>query len=238
MSTEAKTMTFIDHLEDLRWVLIRCLIAIMLCAIPCGVFWKRIFELFTVYPLSLSTPTPLIIYTAPAEGVMLSIKISLIGGFIVATPFIFWQIWSFVAPGLYKKEKLVTLSVVMASTICFISGFTFCYYLLPLIMKFLTGFTTGMIEPFFRVEEYLGFLITMNIAFGVAFELPVIAFVMTKLSVIDHRFLIKYFRYIIVGIFILAAVLTPPDVLSQIMLALPLMVLYLISIIVAKMAKS
>ena len=233
MSTKNDKMTFIDHLEELRWVLIRCFIAIGVCAIPCGVYWRKIFELFAVYPLRLSEPIPLIIYTAPAEGVVLSIKISLISGFVVATPYIFWQIWRFVAPGLYKKEKRVIISVAMASTLCFLMGFAFCYYLLPLVMKFLTGFATGIIEPFFRIDEYLNFLITMSIAFGIAFELPVVAFVLSKMGVIDHKFLLKYFRYIIVGIFVLAAVLTPPDVLSQILLAMPLILLYGVSICIA-----
>ena len=233
MSTKNDKMTFIDHLEELRWVLIRCFIAIGVCAVPCGVYWRKIFELFAVYPLRLSEPIPLIIYTAPAEGVVLSIKISLISGFIVATPYIFWQIWRFVAPGLYKKEKRVIISVAMASTLCFLMGFAFCYYLLPLVMKFLTGFATGIIEPFFRIDEYLNFLITMSIAFGIAFELPVVAFVLSKMGVIDHKFLLKYFRYIIVGIFVLAAVLTPPDVLSQILLAMPLILLYGVSICIA-----
>ena len=230
MVTKSDTMTFIDHLEELRWVLIRCFVAIGVCAIPCGVYWRKIFELFAVYPLKLSDPIPIIIYTAPAEGVVLSIKIALIGGFIVATPYLFWQIWQFVAPGLNKKEKVVILSVVMASTLCFLLGFVFCYYLLPLVMKFLTGFATGIIEPFFRIDEYLSFLITMSIAFGIAFELPVVAFVLAKMGMIDHKFLLKYFRYIIVGIFVLAAVLTPPDVLSQILLAMPLILLYGVSI--------
>ena len=164
---------------------------------------------------------------------MLSIRITLTGGFILAIPYIFLQIWRFVAPALYKRERKITLSIVIASTVCFLGGFAFCYYLLPVVMKFLTGFAAGMVEPFFRIDEYLGFLIKMSIAFGVAFELPVVAFALTKLGVIDHRTLIRYFRYIIVGIFILAAILTPPDVLSQILLALPLLVLYAISILIA-----
>ena len=235
-SHDSKKMTLIDHLEELRWTFIRCFLAIAVCAIPSGIFWRRIFELFAVYPLRLSEPIP-IIYTAPADGVMLSIKIALTGGFILAIPYIFWQVWRFVAPGLYKRERKVILSIVVASTVCFISGFALCYYLLPLVMKFLTGFADGLIEPYFRIDEYLDFLIKMSIAFGISFELPVVAFVLTRLGVIDHRTLIRHFRYIIVGIFILAALLTPPDILSQVLLALPLLVLYTFSILIAYIVK-
>jgi sec-independent protein translocase protein TatC len=226
-------MTIWDHLEELRWVIIRSLISIGVCAIPVGIYWKRVFELFALYPLSQSETVPVIIYTAPAEGFLLSIRIALTGGFIVALPYIFWQIWSFVAPGLFKREKVVIKSVVFASTVCFLSGFVFCYYLLPQVMNLLTSIATGLIEPFFRIDEYLDFLLKMSIGFGVAFQLPVVAFVLTKLGLITHKHLLRYFRFIIVGIFILAAVLTPPDVLSQILLAMPLLVLYALSILIS-----
>jgi len=230
-------MTLFDHLEELRWTIIRSFIAVIVCAIPSGFFWRRIFELFAVYPLSLADPVPLIIYTAPADGVMLSIRITLLSGFVLATPYIFWQIWRFVAPGLYKKERKVILSIAIASTICFLSGFAFCYYLLPMVMRFLTGFAVGLVEPFFRIDEYLSFLIRMSVAFGVSFQLPVVSFVLTKMGVIDHKIMMRYFRYIIVGIFILATLLTPPDVLSQILLALPLLILYALSIFIAFIVK-
>ena len=232
-----KKMTLFDHLEELRWTIIRSFIAVVVCAIPSGFFWRRIFELFAVYPLSLADPVPLIIYTAPADGVMLSIRITLLSGFVLATPYIFWQVWRFVAPGLYKKERRVILSIVIASTICFLSGFAFCYYLLPMVMRFLTGFAVGLVEPFFRIDEYLNFLIRMSVAFGLSFQLPVVSFVLTKMGVIDHKIMLRYFRYIIVGIFILATLLTPPDVLSQILLALPLLILYVLSIFIAFIVK-
>ena len=229
-------MPLIAHIEELRRRLIVSGCAVILCAIPCGAFWKRIFEMFAVFPLRLSEPAPVIIYTAPAETVMLSFKIAFAGGTLFALPFIFYQIWSFVAPGLYKKERAVILPVVFASTLCFFAGFGFCYFLLPLLLKFLTGFAAGQIEPFFRIDEYFNFVIKMGFAFGFAFELPVISFALAKMGIIDHRFMIRYFRYAIVGIFILAAILTPPDVLSQILLALPLLALYALGILLAFLA--
>ncbi|MCL2690465.1 MAG: twin-arginine translocase subunit TatC [Chitinispirillia bacterium] len=228
-----KKMTLTDHLEELRSVLIRCGFAVVLCAVPCGIFWKRIFELLTAYPLKLSDPLPTMIYTTPAEAIMLSIKIALVGGLLFASPFIFLQMWKFIAPGLYKNEKRVIIPAAFASTICFLAGVTFSSFLLPMMLRFLTGFGAGLLDPFFKAGEYLGFIMRICLAFGVAFQLPVVAFVLAKMGVINHLFLLRYARHAIVGIFILAAILTPPDVLSQVLLALPLLVLYALSIFIS-----
>jgi len=230
-------MPLIAHIEELRWTLIRCGCAVIACAVPCGVFWRRIFDLIAVWPLRLSDPAPRIIYTAPAETVMLSFKIALTCGAVLASPLIFQQMWSFVSPGLYKKEKSVILPAALASTFCFLAGIAFCYFMLPLLLKFLTAFAGGQIDPLFKIGEYFDFLIKMSLAFGLAFELPVAAFVLSRMGVIDHRFLIKYFRYAVVAIFVLAAVLTPPDVLSQTLLALPLLALYALSILISFIAR-
>jgi sec-independent protein translocase protein TatC len=234
---DAKKMPLVDHIEELRWTLIRCGCAVILCAVPCGVYWRRIFDFAALWPLRLSDPAPKIIYTAPAEAVMLSVKIALACGAVAASPFIFWQVWRFVSPGLYKNERAVILPAVAASTLCFLAGIAFCYCVLPTVLKFLTGFSQGQIDPYFRIDEYISFLMKMCLAFGAAFELPVAAFVLSKMGVIDHKFLIRYFRYAVVAIFIAAALLTPPDVLSQIFLAMPLLVLYALSILIAFLAR-
>ena len=231
-------MTLIAHLEELRWTLIRCACVVIICAIPAGIFWQRIFGFIAVWPLHLSEATPRIIYTAPAEAVILIFKIALTCGVVLASPFIFQQIWRFVAPGLYKKEKIVILPIAIASTFCFLAGITFCYFLLPLFMKFLTGFAGGQIDPLFRINEYFGFLIKMCFAFGLAFELPVISLVLAKMGIIDHKFMIRYFRYAIILIFIAAAILTPTtDAISQLLLGVPIVALYGISIIIAYFAR-
>ncbi|MCL2293322.1 MAG: twin-arginine translocase subunit TatC [Spirochaetes bacterium] len=232
-------MSFIEHLEELRRVLIRCFCAIILCAIPCGIFWRKIFDFIAVRPLRLSDPAPTLIFTAPAEAIFFIFKLALACGLVLASPFIFFQIWRFIAPALYKKEKAVIIPIVIASTFCFLAGIMFCYFLLPLFLKFLIGFAGGQIDPFFRISEYFGFVIRMCIAFGFAFELPVVAFALSKMGVIDHRFLIKYFRHAIVLIFIAAAIITPtPDALSQSLLALPLIALYGLSIFIAYLVSS
>jgi len=186
-----------------------------------------------VRPLRLGGHAAKLIYTAPAEAVMLSVKVALTCGLIAASPYLFWEAWRFVSPGLYKKEKAVILPAALASTLCFLLGIAFCYYILPMVLKFLTGFADGQIDPYFKIDEYLGFIVKMSLAFGCAFELPVAAFVLAKMGVIGRRFLIRYFRYAVVAIFIAAALLTPPDILSQILLALPLLALYGIGALVA-----
>ncbi|GBU21800.1 preprotein translocase subunit TatC [Fibrobacteres bacterium R8-0-B4] len=219
-------MSVVDHLEALRWALVRCVCAVVVCAIPCGVYWRRIFDFAAVRPLILGGAAAKLIYTAPAEAVTLSLKVALIGGAVAASPYLFWEAWRFVSPGLYKKEKAVVLPAALASTVFFLLGVAFCYSILPTVLSFLTGFAVGQIDPYFKIDEYLSFLTSMCLAFGLAFELPVAAFVLAKMGVIDRRFLIRHARYAVVAIFIAAAVLTPPDVLSQVLLALPLLALY------------
>jgi sec-independent protein translocase protein TatC len=219
-------------------MLLRCICAVIVCAIPSGIFWRNIFDFFAIWPLRLSDPVPAIIFTAPAEAVFFIFKIALSCGFVLACPFVFFQVWRFIAPGLYKKEKAVILPVVLASTVCFLTGFTFAYFLLPVFLRFLIGFAGGLIEPLFRVSEYFGFLIRMCLIFGFAFELPVVSFALTRMGVINHRFLVRYFRHAILAIFIAAAILTPtPDAASQILLGLPLVALYGLGILVSYLVK-
>lgn len=234
MLAEAKEeMSFLDHLEELRWRVIKSLVAIAALAIPCGIFWKPIFDIIMIYPLRLSNPAPHLIYTGPAEAVVLTIKIAVAGGVICASPIIFYQLWRFISPGLYKKEKVVILPVVFASTLFFLLGVVFSYMSVPFVIKFLSQFAQGKLDAYYRANEYLGFLLKLVLAFGCVFELPVLSFTLTKIGVLTPGFLVKNLRYAVVVIFIVAALLTPPDIISQLFLALPLLVLYGISILVS-----
>jgi len=231
-------MSLIAHIEELRRTFIRCGLSVIACAVPCGIYWKQIFDAIVAHSLHLCEPLSVhIIYTAPAETVMLSIKIAVIGGLMLASPFVFQQAWSFISPALYKREKVLLIPTALASTVCFLGGVLFSCYMLPFMLKFLTEFAAGTIDPFFRIDEYLNFLIKISLAFGFAFQLPVIVFVLSKIGLIDHKFLLRYFRYAIVLIFIVAAILTPPDVLSQILLAMPMLVLYALGILISFFAR-
>jgi len=233
MADSPDNVSFFEHLEELRWRIIKSAIAIIVFAVPCGIYWEYIFEFVMIYPLRFADPKPRLIITSPIEGFMLSIKIAIVGGIIGAAPVIFYQLWRFIAPGLYKKEKVIILPTVFFSTLSFLGGISFCYFVLPYIVRFLAEFTGDKLDAMFKTNEYMAFLIKLMLAFGIVFELPIISFVLSKLGLITPQFLIKNSRYAIVIIFVLAAILTPPDILSQTLLAVPLMVLYLISIVVS-----
>ena len=229
-----KRMTLAAHFEELRWTLIRCLCAVILCAVPCGICWRRIFGWIAVWPLRLSNPAPQLIFTAPTDAVFFIFEIALTGGVVIASPFLFLQIWRFVSPGLYKKEIAVLIPAVTASVFCFIGGIAFCYFSLPLFLRFLVGFAEGLMDPLFRVNEYFGFLLKMCLVFGLSFELPVVMFALSKMGIVDHRFLRSHFRHAIVAIFTVGAVLTPTlDALSLLFFSLPLVALYGVSIFIS-----
>lgn len=229
----AGEMPFLDHLEELRWRIIKIALALAVCAVPCGVLWKNIFNLVMIYPLQFADPKPHLIFTNPVESVMISLKIALGGGVIIATPVIFYQIWRFVSPGLFHREKRIVLPAVIASTIAFLSGVAFCYLTLPFLLRFLSGYAGGLMDPYFKINDYFGFLLVLCLAFGIVFELPVVSFVLVRMGLLTPAFLIRHLRIAIVIIFVVAAVLTPPDVFSQLTLALPLLLLYGLSIAVA-----
>jgi sec-independent protein translocase protein TatC len=226
-------MQFFDHLEELRWRVIKSAIAIALFAIPCGIYWKEILDIVMIYPLREIEPKPKLIFTAPAEIVMLSFQIAISGGLIAAAPVVFFQLWRFVSPGLYKNERRMILPVVVFSTLFFLLGILFCYFTFPLLMKFLVTYAGNRIDPMFKINDYFGFLLKLSLSFGIVFELPVVSFVLARVGVLTAGFLIKHFRYAVIIIFIVAAILTPPDVVSQCILAAPLLLLYGLSILVA-----
>ncbi len=236
MSGRQGEMSFLDHLEELRWRLIKSAIAVAVFAIPCAVYWQKILDVVMIYPLRTTSPQPKLIYTNPSESVILSIKIAIAGGVIAASPVIFYQLWRFISPGLYRNEKRVILPAVVASTVFFIGGISFSYYTFPLLLKFLTSYAGSQLDAMFKVGEYFGFLLKISISFGVVFELPVISFVLARMGILTAGFMLKQFRYALVAIFLVAAILTPPDVISQMMLAGPMLLLYGTSIIVAALA--
>lgn len=234
---ELKKMTLIEHFEELRKMLIRCFAAVAICAVPCGIFWRYLFHWIAVWPLRFCDPVPRLIFTAPADAVSFIFEIALFCGTAAAFPFLAFQVWRFVAPGLYKNEIAAVLPASAASFFCFIAGASFCYFSLPLFLRFLIGIADGLIDPLLRVDEYFSFLLRMCLVFGLAFELPVASFVLTKSGIADYCFLKRSFRRAAAAIFIAGAVLTPTtDALSLMFFCLPLIMLYGISIEVSYLA--
>lgn len=232
-----KVMPFLDHLEELRHRLLKAIASVFILSIGSYFFSKQLMAI-------LLRPNPdkerLPIFLSPTEGFMIYIKISLFAGVILSLPVIFYQLWKFVSPGLYKKERKYSLLIVVFSTLFFLIGALFCYFVvIPYGLNFLLGFGSGQIEPNIQIKEYLKFVTLLILVFGIIFELPLLSFFLTKLGILTPEFLRTKRRYGIVTIFVAAAVLTPTtDIVSQLLLAVPLMILYEISIWVSKFALS
>jgi len=229
-------MTLTEHLEELRWSLLKSVLAIAVTACVCYYFSDVVFG-FVVAPLRQNLqPGQNLIGTTVTEAFFFEIKIALAAGILFSCPVIFYQIWRFIAPGLSGREKRWVLPFVFCATLFFLGGAYFCYrFVLPIAFKyFIEQYDTMGVNPAIRVGEYFTFFFRMVLAFGVTFELPVFTFFLVRIGVWDYRFMLRSFRYAILVIFILAAILTPtPDVINQCLLALPMLVLYVLSIGVA-----
>lgn len=223
-------MPFLQHLEELRWRLLKSIFAVFVMA---GVGFYFSDDLMTIIKIPLGGVK---LYNIAVTGTFYAyLKIALIAGIIGAAPIVFYQLWMFVSPGLYKKEKLFIIPVVFISTLLFLGGAVFCFYtVLPLSLKFLIGFSGEIIENTITIGSYINFVGLLLIAFGVGFQLPLMNYFLAKLGIINASFLSKGRRYALVIILIFAAVITPPDVFTQVLLAIPLYILYEISIIVVK----
>lgn len=228
--------SFTEHLEELRWSLTKSLAAVLLAFGLSYPFSDRIFA-WMVEPLkAIIQGGPGLIGTGVAEAFFIEIKLALVVGALLASPFIFYQIWRLIAPRLHSREKRFVIPFVLCTSLFFAAGAYFCYrVVLPLtFLYFIDQYRSLAVSPEIRIGEYFTFFFRIVLAFGIAFELPVFTFFLVRLGLWNHRFLWHQFRYALLVIFILAAILTPgPDVVSQVLLAIPLTLLYLLSIGVA-----
>lgn len=223
------------HIVELRKRLTISFVSVIIAFIVCFAFWEPILAWMSE-PLKVALPKGSeIIFTQVQEVFFTAMKVAFFAGLIVALPIIFWQFWLFVAPGLYDNEKKYVIPFVISATFMFLCGAGFCYYfVIPLGFEFLIAFGGKLFTALPSIGEYVGFFTKLLVAFGLAFELPVITFFLAKIGLVDDEMLRKYFRHSIVLIFIFAAIVTPPDVISQLLMAFPLIGLYGISIIIAK----
>jgi sec-independent protein translocase protein TatC len=229
------------HLGELRMRLFRALLAVALAFAVCYPLATRVFDVLTA-PLveAAGENTELqMIGTGVAEAFFTRLKVSLIAALFLALPVILYQIWSFVVPGLKDVEAKYARSFVLAGTVFFIAGAVFCYRVaFPVGFPFfLDEYRRIGITPTIRISEYLSFTSRMLLAFGITFELPVATFFLARVGVVTHLSMIHYGRYAIIVVFVLAAILTPPDAASQLLMAVPLLVLYGLSIGVAYLAR-
>jgi len=226
---------FLAHLEELRNRLIVCAIAIGIGFVISYIFSKQLFS-FLILPLTEVLPADShLIFTNLPEMFIAYIKVALIAGIILAIPVIFYELWMFLAPALYRREKGYLIPFVLFSSILFLVGSLFGYFVVfPYGFKFFIGFATEDIQALPSVKQYFSFTIRLLLAFGLVFELPVVVFFMTKIGLITPDSMKRFRKFAILSSFILSAILTPPDVATQIMMALPIIILYEVSIIISK----
>jgi sec-independent protein translocase protein TatC len=219
--------TLISHLLELRDRLMRCLIAVAICAAPCLYFQNEIYD-FVAKPIQAQMPVGAkLIATGIVSPFMAPFKLACIVGFLIAIPYVLWQLWGFVAPGLYKHEKKFAVPLVVSSVVLFYIGVAFAYeFVFPVIFQYFIQNAPKSTQVLPDITQYLDFVITMSLCFGVAFEVPVAVVLLVITGIVSLEKLKGSRGYVLIGIFIIAAILTPPDAVSQCIMAVPMYLLY------------
>ena len=227
-------MSFLEHLEELRVRLIHSLVALCVTFALCWNWHEEIFH-FLTQPLRRAYPDIKFIFTSPSEALVLYMKMSFFVGIFIAAPYIFYQVWAFIAPGLYSHEKAYALPFIIFGSLFFIGGGAFGhYYMFPVTFRFLGGYGGTDMQFLPKVDEYYSFYSWFLLGLGLVFQLPVVIFVLARIGLVTPLFLLRQFKFAVLGSFIIAAVITPtPDIVNQTMLALPMCGLYLLGVAVA-----
>jgi sec-independent protein translocase protein TatC len=228
-------MSFLDHLDELRKRLIYSLVSLAVGVGIACLFIERIYN-FVLVPMQRMLPAGgKLIYTEAPEAFMLYIRIAIMAGLVIGAPLIMTQLWLFISPALYPKERRFAVPFVLLASTGFVGGAAFSHYIVfPTMWKFFASFSNDFVSFMPRIEDAFGLYIKMVVGMALVFQMPTIVFFLAKLGLVTGRMMIGYFKYAVLGIFIVAAVITPsPDMASQIIVAVPMMGLYLISIVVA-----
>jgi sec-independent protein translocase protein TatC len=227
-------MSFLEHLEELRVRLIHSLAALMVGFVLCWSFREPIFH-FLTEPLRRAYPGIKFITTGPSEALILYMKMAFFVGIFVAAPYVLYQVWAFIAPGLYPHEKVYAIPFIVAGSLFFSGGACFGhFYLFPLTFRFLGEFAGDDMTYMPKVDEYYSFYSWFLLGLGLVFQLPVVIFVMSRIGLVTPRFLIRNFKYAVLASFVISAIITPtPDIVTQSLLALPMIGLYLLGVGVA-----
>jgi sec-independent protein translocase protein TatC len=224
------------HLVELRKRLLISIATLFVMFVILFGFWEYILD-WMIVPLKEALPEGSnVIFTKVGEAFFTALKVSFFSAIVFSLPIIFWQLWLFIAPGLYEHEKKLVLPFVLGATTMFVLGALFAYYVVfPFGFSYLINFGSQLFTALPSIGEYVGFFTKLMFGFGIAFELPVITFFLAKLGLVTDESLKSFFKYAVIIIFAVAALLTPPDVLSQLLMAGPLIILYGVSILIAKL---
>lgn len=233
--TDGAQETFLSHLFELRDRLVRSLVALAIVFIPTFFFASELYDLLAMPMMRTLPEGSKMIATGVITPFFIPMKIALMVAFLLALPYILYQAWAFVAPGLYAHEKRLALPLVVSSTLLFFAGMAFCYFIVfQTVFSFIAQFAPKSISVAPDIEAYFNFVLGMFLAFGMAFETPVVVVVLVMTGIISVEKLREIRSFVIVGAFVVAAVVTPPDVVSQLMLAVPLCLLYEVGIFFAR----
>jgi len=236
MNTEE---TFISHLVELRARLVRICCGILVGFLPCSFYARELYSLLALPLLEKLPHGGQMIATEVVTPFFVPMKVAMMAAFVVTLPYTLYQIWAFVAPGLYSHEKRLILPLVFVSTFLFLCGIAFAYFAaLPLVFEFITHFAPEGVAVMTDIGRYLDFVLTMFVAFGITFEVPIFVVLLARIGVVSIEQLKNSRRYVLVGAFVIGAIFTPPDVVSQFMLAVPLYLLYEVGILVAGLLSS
>lgn len=231
---EESPMTLMTHLEELRRRLKYVGIALILGCLACYAYAEQLFDFLRLPMLQVMPEASGFIYTAPHEAFLAYLKVAFLAGMFLTSPYVFYQIWAFVSPGLYEDERKWVIPVAIFSAGIFIGGAAFAYFLVfPLAFEFFMSFNTADLQAQIKVNEYLSFAVKLLLAFGIVFEMPLFALVLSRIGLVTAAGMKRVRPYAVICSFLLSAILTPPDVASQLLMAGPLLVLFELSILIA-----
>jgi len=232
VSEEEARMSFFEHLEELRQRLIRAVVAIMIGFAGCLVVQERLFDFLAGPIIKLLPKDSTLVFTSLPEPFFIYLKVAFVGGLFIALPYVIYQLWLFVRPGLYEKERKLALPFIVVTAMLFYCGGAFAYFVVfPAAFKFFLGFQTEALKPMLSIKQYVSLVLMLMLAFGAIFETPVVIVFLGLLGVVSSSTLKKGRRYFVILAFIIGAILTPtPDVINQTLMAVPMLLFYEVGI--------
>ena len=234
MNPEDTEQGFLSHIIELRTRLLRAAVSVLIAFLVLLPFQRRIFDELSRPMTAALPPGAKLLATGVTAPFLIPLKTTLFAGFLLALPFVLYQAWAFIAPGLYKHEKRLALPVLVSSVLMFFAGMAYCYFVVfPVVFPLLVGYAPESVNVAPDIELYLGFAMRLFLAFGIAFEVPIVVMLMVRFGITSVAKLRRVRPYTIVGAFVIAAILTPPDVASQFLLAVPLWLLFELGVLLA-----